>query len=58
MLDTEGTRTLNPHRFFESKLGTEVGVNYTKDGEIKTALYKNKCLKHESWSSFDSQALC
>lgn len=47
IFDKEGHRTLSPHRVSESNLETEVGMDYTKDAEMKNALSTNFLL-HES----------
>lgn len=38
-------------------LGTEVGLDYAEDAEIKKALSRNKVLKPESLNTYNSQAL-
>lgn len=47
ILDEEGHRPLDPRRVSESNLEAEVGMDYTKDAEIKSAL-SNNFLLHES----------
>lgn len=57
MLNKEGSRALNPHIVSKCALGTEVGLDYPEDAEIKNALSRNKAVKWESLSPYDSQAL-